>query len=150
MKKIVTAAEMREVDRLTTELYATPSLLLMEAAAGAAARVIASHFSHDLSGRRVQILCGRGNNGGDGAALARALLTAGARVDLVLFGRAEDSRGDARTNFDIVRGLAGAGGTASPSSLAFSQCEGAAEWESLANSHGNYEVVVDALFGTGL
>ncbi|HYE13727.1 MAG TPA: NAD(P)H-hydrate dehydratase [Pyrinomonadaceae bacterium] len=96
------------------------------------------------------MLCGRGNNGGDGAALARALLTAGARVDLVLFGRIEDSKGDARTNFDIVRGLAGAGGTASPSSLAFTQCEGAAEWESLAGSHGSYEVVVDALFGTGL
>ena len=90
---------MREIDRLTTERYATPSLLLMEAAAVSSANTIAARFAHDLSRRRVRILCGRGNNGGDGAALARALWLAGARTNVVLFGRVEETRGDARTNF---------------------------------------------------
>ena len=97
---------MREIDRLTTERYATPSLLLMEAAANAAARVIASRLPHGADGQRVLILCGRGNNGGDGAALARTLSLKGTLVDLILFGRLEDARGDARTNFEIVRQLA--------------------------------------------
>ena len=91
MRKILTAAEMREVDRLTTERYAVPSLLLMQAAADASAREIAAQFSHDLRRKTFQILCGRGNNGGDGAALARALWTAGARVHVVLFGRADET-----------------------------------------------------------
>src|SRR5687767_1287874 len=97
---------MREIDRLTTERYATPSLLLMEAAAAASARSIAACFSYNVSRKTAYILCGRGNNGGDGAALARALWMRGAQVDVVLFGRVEDTKGDARTNFEIVRRLA--------------------------------------------
>lgn len=144
MRKIVTAEEMREIDRLTTERYATPSLLLMEAAANAAARAIAARFSHDLKGKTIQILCGRGNNGGDGAALARALWMAGARVDLILFGRVEDARGDARTNFEIVRSL-----TNSPS-ISLTECADIAAWQKLADARDDYHVIVDALFGTGL
>ncbi|MFL6254931.1 MAG: NAD(P)H-hydrate epimerase, partial [Pyrinomonadaceae bacterium] len=107
MRKILTAAEMREIDRLTTERYATPSLLLMQAAADAAAREIAAQFSHDLRRKSVLILCGRGNNGGDGAALARSLCNAGAKVTVLLFGRVEETKGDARTNFEIARQLNG-------------------------------------------
>ena len=77
---------------MTNERFAVPSILLMQAAADASARELAAHFSHDLRGKTFQILCGRGNNGGDGAALARALWTAGARVDVVLFGRAESAQ----------------------------------------------------------
>ncbi|MCA1618146.1 MAG: NAD(P)H-hydrate dehydratase [Acidobacteria bacterium] len=152
MRKILTAAEMREVDRLTTERFAVPSLLLMQAAADASAREIAAHFSHDLRGKTFQILCGRGNNGGDGAALARALLTAGARVDVVLFGRTEESKGDARVNFDIVRRLAGfdAGSDHRPPPLSFAECADVAAWEALASARHGYDVIVDALFGTGL
>ncbi len=71
MQKVVTAAEMREIDRLTTERHAVPSLLLMEAAADAAAHAVASLLPEKFPNVRVLILCGRGNNGGDGAALAR-------------------------------------------------------------------------------
>jgi len=143
---------MREIDRLTTERYATPSLLLMEAAANQSARAIASHFSHETSGLRVLILCGRGNNGGDGAALARALSITGSFVDLILFGRVKDSQGDARTNFDIVRQLA----TATPEiettrqRLSFVQCLSEAAWCELQTTWKSYDVIVDALFGTGL
>ncbi|HEV2704428.1 MAG TPA: NAD(P)H-hydrate dehydratase [Pyrinomonadaceae bacterium] len=152
MQKILSAAEMREVDRLTVERFATPSLLLMESAAHASARAIAAHFPSGLQGERVQILCGRGNNGGDGAALGRALWTLGAHVDIVLFGRAEESKGDARANFEIVRCLSSfASGTSErPSGLSYVECRGAAEWEEVARGARGYAVIVDALFGTGL
>ena len=146
MRKIVTAAEMREIDARTTERYAVPSLLLMEAAANASARAVASHFSHDLARKSVQVLCGRGNNGGDGAALARALWTMGARVDVVLFGRADETKDDARTNFEIVRRLAGftAGSAERPSPLGFVECHDIAAWEEIASARHNYDAVVDA------
>jgi ADP-dependent NAD(P)H-hydrate dehydratase / NAD(P)H-hydrate epimerase len=167
VKKIVTAAEMREIDRLTTERCATPSLLLMESAARASAAEIGALFPAGVGGRAVLVLCGRGNNGGDGAALARQLSLAGALVDVILLGRVEESKGDARVNFEIVRGLArGAASGETPhagfdtpalhansgGSLSFWECQTAEDWErilydELARPH---EVIVDALFGTGL
>ena len=97
---------MREIDRLTTRDYQIPSLLLMQAAAEACFKAIATHFTGDLVGKKAQILCGAGNNGGDGAALALQLSRAGIHADVVLFGIVSDSKGDARTNFEIVRRLA--------------------------------------------
>jgi hydroxyethylthiazole kinase-like uncharacterized protein yjeF len=143
---------MRELDRLTTERFATPPLLLMESAAAAAARAIAQHFSHDLSRKSALILCGRGNNGGDGAALARLLWLAGARVHLVLFGRVEETAGDALANFEMVRHLAGygAGSHTSPPPLSFRECEAVNDWEEIASARHSYDFIVDALFGTGL
>ncbi|MDQ2856035.1 MAG: bifunctional ADP-dependent NAD(P)H-hydrate dehydratase/NAD(P)H-hydrate epimerase, partial [Acidobacteriota bacterium] len=82
MQPVITAAQMREVDRLTIEQYATPSLLLMEAAAAAALRAISSKFSQNLAGKKARILCGPGNNGGDGAALARQLAASGVHTDV--------------------------------------------------------------------
>ncbi|HEV2879969.1 MAG TPA: NAD(P)H-hydrate dehydratase [Pyrinomonadaceae bacterium] len=148
---MITAAEMREVDRLTTERYATPSLLLMESAANASARAIASRFSNETSVLSVLILCGRGNNGGDGAALARILSLKGAQVRVLLFGRIEDTRGDARTNFEIARQLASvAPETGSASRLSFTECTDEATWGAFQATHKDYDVIVDALFGTGL
>ncbi len=150
---------MREVDRLTTEQYATPSLLLMESAANASARAIALRFSNNISGLHVLILCGRGNNGGDGAALARVLSTKGALVEVLLFGRIEDARGDARTNFEIARRLASAApqsGSASgveagsASRLSFTECTDEAGWNAFRAARRDHDVIVDALFGTGL
>jgi hydroxyethylthiazole kinase-like uncharacterized protein yjeF len=141
---------MRAIDRLTTERFSTPSLLLMETAAAAAARAVAARFPEGVAGRRVRVLCGRGNNGGDGAALGRALSLAGARVDVVLFGRVEETKGDARTNFEMARRLSSfeAGSHTEPPPLNFIECESVAEWEEVA-AH-SYDVIVDALFGTGL
>jgi NAD(P)H-hydrate epimerase len=152
VRKIVTAAEMREIDRLTTERYAVPSLLLMESAANASARQIAARLSQDLHLKTVQILCGRGNNGGDGAALARSLWMAGARVDVVLFGCVEETTGDALANFEIVRRLASfaAGSSDYPPPLSFTECRDISAWEIIARARHGYDVIVDALFGTGL
>ena len=143
---------MREIDRLTVEQYATPSLLLMEAAAAATLRAISETFSEDVQGKKARILCGRGNNGGDGAALARSLAHAGVHAEVVLFGRIEDTTGDARTNFEAVRRLASfeAGSSSRPSSLAFIECNSISQWEDLASPRRTYDILVDALFGTGL
>jgi hydroxyethylthiazole kinase-like uncharacterized protein yjeF len=141
---------MREIDRLTVERFSTPSLLLMESAAAESLRALAARISDGLVGKRARILCGRGNNGGDGAALARALWLAGARVDVILFGRVEDTKGDARTNFEIARQLSSfeAGSHTQPPPLTFTECETVSDWEEIAG-HG-YDIIVDALFGTGL
>src|SRR2546423_14221279 len=73
--KALTAAEMREVDRLTTERYGIPSLQLMEAAGTSVCRVIRDYRAsrHLDRTRRIVVLCGKGNNGGDGLVSARHL-----------------------------------------------------------------------------
>jgi NAD(P)H-hydrate epimerase len=138
---------MREIDRLTTERHGTPSLMLMEAAATAVARVVTEHLPGDVTGKSVLVLCGRGNNGGDGAATARLLALAGVRVSLVLMGKVEQTKGDARTNFEAAHRLAGDG----PGQIEFAECESSEDWHTLLNRLSESpEVVIDALFGTGL
>lgn len=137
---------MREIDRVTTERNGTPSLVLMENAAAATARAVADHAWGGVAGKSILVLCGRGNNGGDGAATARLLALAGAKVDVVLFSRIEDTRGDARINFETAQKLA------SDASARFFECGSEDEWKALRNNEltETYDVVVDALFGTGL
>ena len=79
--KILTAREMRLVEA-SAVAEGLDYLRLMENAGSAAARVIRSRYA--VSGRRVTVLCGRGNNGGDGFVIARKLLEAGAEVTVAL------------------------------------------------------------------
>lgn len=143
---------MREIDRLTAERFATPTLLLMEAAAASALQAMAARTGGHLEGKRIRILCGRGNNGGDGAALARACWLAGSRADVVLFGRVEETKGDARINFEMARRLSSfeAGSRTLPPPLTFVECETLADWEEVAGTRHSHDIIVDALFGTGL
>lgn len=143
---------MREIDRLTTERFSLPSLLLMEEAAARSLQAINACFPEGLQGKRVRVLCGRGNNGGDGASLARQLWLKGARCDIILFGRVEETSGDARTNFKIAQRLSSfeAGTSTEPPPLALIECAGLADWEEIASAGHSYDVIVDALFGTGL
>ena len=103
MLKVLTAEQMSTVDRLTTERYGIPSILLMENAAHAVARVITEKLGGSVKGKSILILCGKGNNGGDGAALARIFWKDGAHVLPLLFGLVEETTGDARTNFEIFK-----------------------------------------------
>ena len=152
MQPVISSDQMREIDRLTVEQFETPSLLLMEAAANAALISIARRFSNNLSEKKILVLCGAGNNGGDGAALARALWKAGASASVVLFERVEQTRGDANTNFVAVRRLASfdAGSSDAPSPLSFVECDSVTAWEEIARPRRAYDIIVDALFGTGL
>ena len=90
--KIVTAAEMREIDRVTSVRYGVPSLTLMENAGSAVAeQVLRLH----QPGMRILVLCGKGNNGGDGFVAARLLLTKQLLVEIVLLADPNDLKGDA-------------------------------------------------------
>jgi hydroxyethylthiazole kinase-like uncharacterized protein yjeF len=146
MQKVLTAEQMREVDRLTTERYGIPSILLMENAAHAVARVITEKLGGSVEGKSILILCGKGNNGGDGAALARILVDQDAYVCAVLIGRLDESRGDAKRQFEILDNLEQkhAGMT-----LDFWQIPDYAEF-SQTFEHVTFDLFVDALFGTGL
>lgn len=154
MQKIVTAEEMRQIDRLTTERYGISPLLLMENAANAASRVIVEKLGGSVAGKSVLVLCGKGNNGGDGAALGRILWQQGADVEVCLFGLADDTKDEARINFDILRKITeDEGFELSQSDLAFEEITGLEEWldyDSLNFHSDDPDVLVDALFGTGL
>jgi hydroxyethylthiazole kinase-like uncharacterized protein yjeF len=149
VQPVISSAQMREIDRLTTQRCGTPSLRLMEAAATAVAQAVTECLSGDVVGKSVLALCGRGNNGGDGAATARLLAVAGAHVEVALFGRVEQTKGDARANFEAAHSLAGDG--PGRVQIEFSECESSEDWHALLNRLGESpHVIIDALFGTGL
>lgn len=137
--KALTAAEMREVDRLTTERYGIPSLQLMENAGRHVANAVLSEFSPGAP-QRVAVLCGKGNNGGDGLVAARLLHGKVAHVRVLLFGAAEELRGEAKTNFE--RWL--------ETGNEITRIESEAAWQSGWPEVAGADVIVDALLGTGL
>jgi hydroxyethylthiazole kinase-like uncharacterized protein yjeF len=89
---VLSAAEMQACDRATTEQFGVPSILLMRAASATVAEFARREFPQ---AKRVTVLCGRGNNGGDGMMAARLLVEAGLDVTTLLLGAAEDLKGDA-------------------------------------------------------
>ena len=90
--KIVSAAEMREIDRSTSERFGVPSVHLMDNAGAAVARFILSDFPR---AERISVICGKGNNGGDGFVVARKLVEAGRAVRVLLLADPAELRGDA-------------------------------------------------------
>src|SRR5207302_7746079 len=99
--RILNAAQMREADRSTIEDIGIPSLVLMENAGRQVVAAIEAAYEDRLEGR-VAILCGRGNNGGDGFVVARTLLQRGVDVSVFVLASLADVRGDARVNLDIL------------------------------------------------
>src|ERR1700743_1119072 len=94
--KIVTAEEMRAIDRATTEKYGVPSLTLMENAGTAVADFAQKHFEFES----VCVVCGKGNNGGDGFVAARKLQEAGKDVSVLILAENKSAlRGDAAEMF---------------------------------------------------
>jgi len=94
--KIVTAAEMREIDRITGERFGVPSLTLMENAGAAVAAFVLSQYP---AAESVGVICGKGNNGGDGFVVARKLHEAGQEVRVLLLAERSELRGDAAEMF---------------------------------------------------
>jgi hydroxyethylthiazole kinase-like uncharacterized protein yjeF len=137
--KILTAAQMGEVDRLTTERYRIPSLLLMESAGRSVADEL-EKACPGLDNKRIVILCGRGNNGGDGFVVARYLALRGAKPAILLFSEPGRLGGDAKINWDIVQAMG----------LPVRILQTVAESRSYLRKLPFQDVVVDALFGTGL
>jgi NAD(P)H-hydrate epimerase len=90
--KVLSAAEMQACDRVTTERFGIPSIELMRAASAAVAGFAREHFP---KARRITVLCGKGNNGGDGMMAARLLAEAGLEVTEILLGSPGELKGDA-------------------------------------------------------
>ena len=101
---LVTAAEMQEMDRLTIESHGILGLELMENAGKGAARVLLSQFG-DRLGAGVGIICGKGNNGGDGFVIARYLAEQQIRVTVYLLAQASAIKGDAAVNLKRLSSL---------------------------------------------
>jgi len=138
MLKLTSAAQMREMDRRTIEDYAVPGLILMENTALRVVEVLAERFG-PLRGKRIAIVCGKGNNGGDGLAIARHLATRlGADVRVWLASDPAGYRGDAAANYKMAQAF----GLSLHTLDALSQGgPGIGGWA---------DVVVDALLGTGI
>src|SRR5258707_13913147 len=99
--RILNAAQMREADRFTIEDIGIPSLVLMENAGRQVVAAIEAAYEARLNGR-VAVLCGRGNNGGDGLLVARTLLQRGIDAAGFLIGPLSEGRGDAPEDLEVL------------------------------------------------
>jgi NAD(P)H-hydrate epimerase len=141
MIPVLSRAQMRAFDAYAIDSCKVPSLVLMENAGRGAADVIERDLLDGrASGRFVVVVCGTGNNGGDGFVVARHLLSRGARVEAWLAGSIAKATLDCRTNHDAFVGIGGkVHGIPLGGSL-----------DALAAALADADVAVDALFGTGL
>ena len=137
--RVLNTAQMREADRRTIEEIGIPSLVLMENAGRQAVAAMEAMYS-DLMDRQIAVLCGRGNNGGDGFVVARTLVQRGGDVSVFLLGRVAEVRGDARINLEILGRLG-----VTVVEIADSQA-----WELHFSEVSDCTLIVDAIFGTGL
>jgi hydroxyethylthiazole kinase-like uncharacterized protein yjeF len=94
--KIVSTSEMREIDRRTSKDFGVPSETLMENAGSAVARFILSEYPQ---AKNIAVICGKGNNGGDGFVVARRLMEANCKVRALLLCDPKELRGDAAVAF---------------------------------------------------
>lgn len=138
MKYLLTADEMRRYDANTIEHIGIPGMVLMERAALEAFRVIEARLCRlETAGKRVFVLAGMGNNGGDGLALARMLCQAGYQVTVKCVGNPERASGQWRQQREILEH--------------FPVCFQEKSADSCQNGEApEYNILVDALFGVGL
>jgi NAD(P)H-hydrate epimerase len=137
--RILNAAQMREADRYTIEEIGIPSLVLMENAGRQVVAAMEAAYEERLNGR-VAVLCGRGNNGGDGFVVARTLLQRGIDVAVFIVGSVSEVRGDARINLDILGRLG----------VTVVEINDEQTWELHFSEISQCTLIVDAMFGTGL
>jgi ADP-dependent NAD(P)H-hydrate dehydratase / NAD(P)H-hydrate epimerase len=137
--KILTAEEMREVDRLTSARAGIPSTTLMENAGASVARFIQTRFP-SFKQRKIVVLCGKGNNGGDGFVVAGHLRDLGADPAVYLFAAPEDMKGDAAQN---CKRWQESGGT-------LRLIRSPDEWQKERAAATSADIIVDALLGTGV
>ncbi len=138
---IFTGDEVRQFDAHAIDILGIPGVVLMENAGKNCAQIILDRLK-EPAGADVCIFCGTGNNGGDGYVIARHLVNAGVNVRIVICGDSGKIKGDARINLDIARKMGipetcldlGAGRTD----------------ELVSDLAGQSDLIVDAIFGTGL
>jgi ADP-dependent NAD(P)H-hydrate dehydratase / NAD(P)H-hydrate epimerase len=136
--RVLNTQQMREADRQTIDEVGIPSIVLMENAGRQAVAAMEAAFD-DLASSRVGVLCGRGNNGGDGFVVARTLAQRGIEAIVFLLGSVSDVRGDARTNLEILGRIG----------VTVVEISDAQEWELHFSEISECDLIVDAIVGTG-
>jgi NAD(P)H-hydrate epimerase len=140
MQRVLSRAQGRDFDRLATEVCQVPSLVLMENAGRGAVEAIAASLGDGIGpDSSVLVVCGNGNNGGDGYVVARRLGLLGARVEVLSLGPEGALSGDALRNYRAFRGVGGR-------VAVLPECDASA----LDALFRGRRLIVDALFGTGL
>lgn len=134
---VLDAEQMQAADRHAIDEIGLPSLVLMENAGTEVARVIEESVG-SLPDVSVLILCGKGNNGGDGLVVARKLAARGTQVRAVLLGDPDELSGDAAVQWEVLRHLG----------VPAQSC-GPREWHEVRETLQDTDLVVDALLGTG-
>ena len=136
--KILSTSEMQRIDRLSTERYGVPSLELMENAGRSVAGFVSERYA-PLEEQRIAVLCGRGNNGGDGLVASRTLRERGLKPRVLLFAEPGAIKGDAATNLARLE-----------ASGALEIVSTSEEWRRVYPSLKGITLLIDALLGTGL
>src|SRR5688572_6381097 len=136
--RVLTTEQMREADRRTVEDIGIPSIVLMENAGRQAVAAMEAAFE-GLPTSHVGVLCGLGNNGGDGFVVARTLVQRGVEASVFLLGSVSEVRGDARTNLEILGRIG----------LTVVEITSAQEWELHFSEISECDLLVDAILGTG-
>ena len=141
--RVVNAEQMRQIEENAINHYGIPSLLLMENAALAVVEEIRRYLSREkagITGRKAVVLVGKGNNGGDGLAVARHLLFHGMDVTVFLFAEPEEFKGDAATNLRLFQGTTGK----------YFIVADEKQRRVIRLALAQADVIVDALYGTGM
>ncbi len=137
--RVLNTEQMREADRRTIEDIGIPSIVLMENAGRQAVAAMEAAYE-DIATSRVAVICGRGNNGGDGFVVARTLIQRGVDAAVFLLGSVAEVRGDARTNLEILGRIG----------MTVVEITNAQEWELHFSELSEVDLIVDAILGTGL
>ena len=136
--RVLNTRQMRDADRRTIEEIGIPSIVLMENAGRQAVAAMEAAYD-DLATSQVGVLCGRGNNGGDGFVVARTLVQRGVDVGVFLLGSVSEISGDARINLEVLGRIG----------LTVVEITTAQEWELHFTEISECDLVVDAILGTG-
>ncbi|MGI6450196.1 MAG: NAD(P)H-hydrate dehydratase [Desulfitobacteriia bacterium] len=137
--RVVSAGQMRSIDSRAINDFGIPGIVLMENAALAVVREIKKILPGEGKGQKTVILVGKGNNGGDGLAVARHLHVLGVETTVFLFANPADLRGDAKLNYDLYQKMNG--------KIVLVEDEKQLRLFKLALMQAN--LAVDALYGTG-
>jgi ADP-dependent NAD(P)H-hydrate dehydratase / NAD(P)H-hydrate epimerase len=137
--RILNTDQMREADRRTIQDIGIASLVLMENAGRQVVAAIESLYA-DLADRRIAIVCGKGNNGGDGFVVARTLLQRGFDVSVFVIGSVSEIKGDARVNLGILGNIG----------QTVVEVADETAWELHGAEIAGHDLIIDAMFGTGL
>ncbi|MDI6839250.1 MAG: NAD(P)H-hydrate dehydratase [bacterium] len=136
--KLVTPDEMKEIDRKAIRELGIPGVVLMENAGLGLFEIIQEEFG-EIKDLKVGIVCGEGNNGGDGFVLARHLLNNGATVSIFLLGKSQRIKGDAGINLNILLNTG----------FKIKELTTKKDVQIFVSECKQFTLLVDAIFGTG-